>query len=392
MDHGCWPQRRPSRVSEMVRLYRSISGVCLHLGHGIHRWSGQELKWKELVWQWQWECINTLWVPVLLSLFSSTLYTSTGYHSFMDNMSLLYSLSCRFALCLWSESRQIHPTHSVSLNISCGKFLVMFLYTKLINVHRTGFPHCPAGWWHPPSFLREPPELDKERDNLVNYEVLMMHQGRKPQTPSMAVRCYDAFSGVLSVSTFNRCLLVQNLTFAGNTSSRNTLVVKGILRNSKSLGQSNVVLSRPLCLPTSLGISYVLLPLCTNRNWNRSFWKMSKPSIVPTQQNDSSLCTLYRVFYSSEIRVPFDVSGILISVEAMLTWCSYGSTICLVTFIYTLFAIGKNCRVLCAAHQIVRITTQSIPISIAMHPWSDSHSTSGLKHTAMHIGLDSCWF
>ena len=59
-------------------------------------------------------------------------------------------------------------------------------------------------------FLSEPPELNEEPGNLVNYEVLIMRQAQRQQTLSMAVRCYDAFSGVLSVSAFNRRLLVQN--------------------------------------------------------------------------------------------------------------------------------------------------------------------------------------
>lgn len=39
-------------------------------------------------------------------------------------------------------------------------------------------------------FLSEPPELNEEPGNLVNYEVLIMRQAQRQQTLSMAVRCY----------------------------------------------------------------------------------------------------------------------------------------------------------------------------------------------------------
>lgn len=81
-----------------------------------------------------------------------------------------------------------------------GKLLVRFLYTKLINVHRLSL--IVSGRWNPFTGLEQKP------GSLVNYEVLMMHQARRQPTPSMAVRCYNVFSGVLGKREY-----IQQLSF-----------------------------------------------------------------------------------------------------------------------------------------------------------------------------------
>lgn len=81
-------------------------------------------------------------------------------------------------------------------------------------------------------FLSEPPELNEEPGNLVNYEVLIMRQAQRQQTLSMAVRCY-----VSRESEY-----IQQMPFSFKSwplqviLARNTLVVKDFLRKSKSSG------------------------------------------------------------------------------------------------------------------------------------------------------------
>ena len=61
----------------------------------------------------------------------------------------------------------------------------------------TGFPSSSLREMESLAFSERVTGIEQKPGSLVNYEALMMHQARKQRTPNTAVRCYNAFSGVL---------------------------------------------------------------------------------------------------------------------------------------------------------------------------------------------------
>ena len=146
------------------------------------------------------------WVPVLLSSLLQPYIHCTAYHFFMDNIPLLYIPSCDLAFRLWSEKKWIHSAYRLSLNyVSRGKLSVKFLYTYKANQCPQDFPQSPREMESLAPSERVT-RIEQKPGSPVNYEVLIMRQAQRQQTPSMAVRCYNVFSGALSVSTPNKCL------------------------------------------------------------------------------------------------------------------------------------------------------------------------------------------
>ena len=144
-DHGCWPQRRPSGMSEMVRLYRSISGVCLYWIIGIHGFTVDLDKNGSERSSAYGNGINTLPGSCFALFSSSTLYTLPDI--------IPSWATCRFyifhhaiLLFAFEVGRNEYIQHIVFLWIILlvVSISVRFLYTKLTNVHRI-FSHRFSG-------------------------------------------------------------------------------------------------------------------------------------------------------------------------------------------------------------------------------------------------------
>ena len=182
------------------------------------------------------------------------------------------------------------------------------IHTKLTNVHRISLS-LPGRWNRSPP-LSESPELNK---NLVALSTMKcwlcarLRDNRHPVWLCVVIMCsLGRWAWVHPTNAF----LLQKLTLAGNTRSKHigrqghpAKIQKLGDRALWSFGGHHAWWPSWICSHAALPIS---IPIADRiDHFERNHGQAYSPK---EQWNDFTLCTLYRVFYSSEIRIPLDVS------------------------------------------------------------------------------------